>query len=136
MQRQAKPEYLDGMRIIVHARCCERPAPSRSATLPVQMDGETYDTAVWPTRSRFCAAQTRRQRAQSDCAHSRKATADADRGVAAAKWLKRKYPAMPKVLLERQHITRQSASVTDLQENKPQDTVLLQLKIMNSFEKT
>ncbi|MBD9235137.1 MAG: DUF4784 domain-containing protein, partial [Alistipes onderdonkii] len=44
-----------------------------------------------------------------------------------AKWLKRKYPAMPKVLLERaKHYNETVCFCHRLAENKPQDTVLLQ----------
>ena len=58
------------------------------------------------------------------------------RGVT-AKWLKRKYPAMPKVLLERaKHYNETVCFCHRLAENKPQDTVLLQPeKSLNSFEK-
>ena len=54
-----------------------------------------------------------------------------------AKWLKRKYPAMPKVLLERaKHYNETVCFCHRLAENKPQDTVLLQPgKSLNSFEK-
>ena len=54
-----------------------------------------------------------------------------------AKWLKRKYPAMPKVLFERaKHYNETVCFCHRLAENKPQDTVLLQPeKSLNSFEK-
>ena len=54
-----------------------------------------------------------------------------------AKWLKRKYPAMPKVLLERaKHYNETVCFCHRLAKNKPQDTVLLQPgKSLNSFEK-
>ena len=54
-----------------------------------------------------------------------------------AKWLKRKYPAMPKVLLERaKHYNETVCFCHRLAENKPQDAVLLQPeKSLNSFEK-
>ena len=54
--KTGKAEYLDGMRMDRRARCCERPAPSQSTFRRCRWTARPITTAVWPTRSRFCAA--------------------------------------------------------------------------------
>ena len=137
--KTGKAEYLDGMRM-------DRPCTMLRATCaipiyfpPVQMDGETYYDggladpipilrSLHDGNERNLIVLTQPESYRKTLTHGVELT---------AKWLKRKYPAMPKVLLERaKHYNETVCFCHRLAENKPQDTVLLQPEnSLNSFEK-
>ena len=137
--KTGKAEYLDGMRM-------DRPCTMLRATCaipiyfpPVQMDGETYyDGGLADPIPILRSLHDGNERTLIVLTQPESYRKTLTRGVElAAKWLKRKYPAMPKVLLERaKHYNETVCFCHRLAENKPQDTVLLQPeKSLNSFEK-
>lgn len=137
--KTGKAEYLDGMRM-------DRPCTILRATCaipiyfpPVQMDGETYyDGGLADPIPILRSLHDGNERNLIVLTQPESYRKTLGRGVQfAAKWLKRKYPAMPKVLLERaKHYNETVCFCHRLAENKPQDTVLLQPeKSLNSFEK-
>ncbi len=137
--KTGKAEYLDGMRM-------DRPCTMLRATCaipiyfpPVQMDGETYyDGGLADPIPILRSLHDGNERNLIVLTQPESYRKTLTRGVElAAKWLKRKYPAMPKVLLERaKHYNETVCFCHRLAENKPQDTVLLQPeKSLNSFEK-
>ena len=137
--KTGKAEYLDGMRM-------DRPCTMLRATCaipiyfpPVQMDGETYyDGGLADPIPILRSLHDGNERNLIVLTQPESYRKTLGRGVQfTAKWLKRKYPAMPKVLLERaKHYNETVCFCHRLAENKPQDTVLLQPeKSLNSFEK-
>lgn len=106
---------------------------------PVQMDGETYyDGGLADPIPILRSLHDGNERNLIVLTQPESYRKTLGRGVQfTAKWLKRKYPAMPKVLLERaKHYNETVCFCHRLAENKPQDTVLLQPeKSLNSFEK-
>lgn len=137
--KTGKAEYLNGMRM-------DRPCTMLRATCaipiyfpPVQMDGETYyDGGLADPIPILRSLHDGNERNLIVLTQPESYRKTLGRGVQfTAKWLKRKYPAMPKVLLERaKHYNETVCFCHRLAENKPQDTVLLQPeKSLNSFEK-
>ena len=137
--KTGKAEYLDGMRM-------DRPCTMLRATCaipiyfpPVQMDGETYyDGGLADPIPILRSLHDGNERNLIVLTQPESYRKTLGRGVQfTAKWLKRKYPAMPTVLLERaKHYNETVCFCHRLAENKPQDTVLLQPeKSLNSFEK-
>lgn len=137
--KTGKAEYLDGMRM-------DRPCTMLRATCaipiyfpPVQMDGETYyDGGLADPIPILRSLHDGNERNLIVLTQPESYRKTLGRGVQfTAKWLKRKYPAMSKVLLERaKHYNETVCFCHRLAENKPQDTVLLQPeKSLNSFEK-
>ena len=137
--KTGKAEYLDGMRM-------DRPCTMLRATCaipiyfpPVQMNGETYyDGGLADPIPILRSLHDGNERNLIVLTQPESYRKTLGRGVQfTAKWLKRKYPAMPKVLLERaKHYNETVCFCHRLAENKPQDTVLLQPeKSLNSFEK-
>ena len=137
--KTGKAEYLDGMRM-------DRPCTMLRATCaipiyfpPVQMDGETYyDGGLADPIPILRSLHDGNERNLIVLTQPESYRKTLGRGVQfTAKWLKCKYPAMPKVLRERaKHYNETVCFCHRLAENKPQDTVLLQPeKSLNSFEK-
>ena len=127
--KTGKAEYLDGMRM-------DRPCTILRATCaipiyfpPVQMDGETYyDGGLADPIPILRSLHDGNERNLIVLTQPESYRKTLGRGVQfTAKWLKRKYPAMPKVLLERaKHYNETVCFCHRLAENKPQNTVLLQ----------
>ena len=137
--KTGKAEYLDGMRM-------DRPCTMLRATCaipiyfpPVQMDGETYyDGGLADPIPILRSLHDGNERNLIVLTQPESYRKTLTRGVElTAKWLKRKYPAMPKVLLERaKHYNETVCFCHRLAENTPQDTVLLRPeKSLNSFDK-
>ena len=137
--KTGKAEYLDGMRM---DRLCTMLRATCAIPIyfpPVQMDGETYyDGGLADPIPILRSLHDGNERNLIVLTQPESYRKTLGRGVQfTAKWLKRKYPAMPKVLLERaKHYNETVCFCHRLAENKPQDTVLLQPeKSLNSFEK-
>ena len=114
--KTGKAEYLDGMRM-------DRPCTMLRATCaipiyfpPVQMDGETYyDGGLADPIPILRSLHDGNERNLIVLTQPESYRKTLGRGVQfTAKWLKRKYPAMPKVLSVPSTTTRQFASVTAL----------------------
>ena len=135
MQRPVRPNTSTACAWIVRARCCERPAPSQSTFRRCRWTARPILADPIPILRSLHDGNERNLIVLTQPESYRKTLG---RGVQfTAKWLKRKYPAMPKVLLERaKHYNETVCFCHRLAENKPQDTVLLQPeKSLNSFEK-